>query len=211
MSIGIDPVRPGWRHSIAQVLCGGLTVLGVLVADVKGIAAQQPPDVPQPAARVLDSLERAAEDARNPRRLEAVGKIAFEFGNPRSRGLMVTLPGVVDRLARVYQQARSDDRLMRSYIVKAVAVQAEQRDAAAFLANVAREPATRPPSAERSHPMVAHSSTSIQLYAVGGLEGLGDEGVAALRELYRAGSVVEPKAKAYLAASAKRDFRLPPL
>ena len=100
---------------------------------------------------------------------------------------------------------------MRSYIVKAVAVQAEQRDAAAFLANVAREPATRPPSAERSHPMVAHSSTSIQLYAVGGLEGLGDEGVAALRELYRAGSVVEPKAKAYLAASAKRDFRLPPL
>jgi hypothetical protein len=99
---------------------------------------------------------------------------------------------------------------MRTHIVTLMPMQAERRDAATFLADVAQESAPSPRPVESGVMLTGEDGDGpLQFRAIVRLAELGIDGEDALRALYAQGTVQEPRARAFLDGVARRGFRQP--
>jgi len=163
--------------------------------------AQGGPASDETVTRELDRLERSALTApRLDERLYAPGFMTMHYG--RKCDDCLSVPGVVARLVRIYHQ--STEPRVRTLIVDLMGLQAETREATAFLTEVAKEPAAPTPVAARPGDDLAEP---VQRLAVQRLCDLGADGKRALRALRAEGSVKEPTARATLAKLARTGFR----
>lgn len=201
----MTPNLPAWTSLVGGAARSLMISLALIAGQCSPLLAQQPAG--GDATSQLDSLERAALNPANLRRLEAAGSIALEPGNPRIDNVsLIRRPGIVARLARIYQQ--SSDRLMRARIIELVAMQSEKTAAAQFLEGVARE--AGPPKREAVHEgylLIPAHHTPLQLLALGGLETLGADREPALRRLHARSEVTDSRARAYLEEASRRGFR----
>lgn len=169
--------------------------------------AQQGPAADTKVTRELDRLEQAALSApRLDERLYAPGFMTMHYGRRCSDCRSV--PGVVARLVRIYH--RSDEQRVRTLIVDLMGIQAETAKAAAFLAQVAKEPPLPPAAPESGAARTGDDRYGpVQRLAVLRLLDLGPDGQKALRALHTEGSVRESRAQATLADLARHGFRRP--
>lgn len=204
---------------IRSVAMGALMGLpGIWHLSIPRAATAQVEKVQTPSqARVnarLDSLERLAltsgesdERWRATLSISAFGRLwMLTQRDVTAPPAEVRYPGVVRRLAKIYQQ--SNDRTVRSLIIGDMIRQAERAEAATFLAEVAQEP---PPAAVPSPPGVAlvwdDSQFPQQFDAINTLMYLGREGQAMLRRLHSMGVVREPTARMRLDELARQSFK----
>jgi hypothetical protein len=94
------------------------------------------------------------------------------------------LPGMVNRLKNIYKQ--SDDRFVRGSVVAAMQGQKDRKPAIAFLKSIASE--------DPNHQDFPEAS----LNAVSSLSKMGQDGLAALRDLRQANSVADPSARGFI-------------
>lgn len=151
----------------------------------------------------LDSLERivlTSPDADE--RRSAVTRISAPGWMRSGQPTEVRYPGVVARLARLYQQ--TNDYWTRYSIIRLLIPQVERAEAAALLERIAQEPG--PPPAPPGVALV-EDKWSLQEHAIGALNHLGTEGEAILRRLHARGAVQERTARAALERLAREGFR----
>lgn len=181
----------------------GLVLASTVALPLASLSAQVPD-----TSRTLDSLVHLALTTQGDQRRLVVIELGL---NGSTRGhVTVASVGVVERLVRIYGVV--NDETVRESIVRLMGVQAERLEAARFLAEVAASTSTHPDDSRRSasKSLEVILAPNLQTTALGGLESLGAEGEAALRDLYARGAVVDERAKQYLRWIAQRGFTVPP-
>lgn len=138
---------------------------------------------------VLDGLEALGASSPDRRiRMYATAALASAGSTTRERP-----PGVLDRLERLYRAAPDGEGRR---VIPLLASQAPRPHAISLL----RDVATAPPSSPWS------DAASL---AISTLEGMGEDGRRALRDLHAQGRVTEPRGATHLQQLAERGFQAP--
>lgn len=145
---------------------------------------------------VLEELEKLAL-SRESERVRLSSVIWLSTPGDARTGSKSTVPGIVARLSRVYQQSRSS--AVRSTIVHRLPSQTETGAALAALEAIATEASDLDPSAD--FPASQQALNSLLL--------MGDAGRNVLQRLHSRGAVRNPSAQAYLASLAANSFKRP--
>lgn len=162
----------------------------------RDLAAQVRPTDRAALVRRLDNLEAIAlSTAPERERVEAIYGIAF-FGRKKEAAPVAS---VVPRLVRIYHGITHKN--LRLEIVTLMADQANPSAVAAFLVEVAKEPASHVDT------MDDDIMGPLQFRAVRRLEWLGPDGRAQLRSLHDQGVVTERRARLHLDSIARRGYR----
>jgi hypothetical protein len=144
---------------------------------------------------VLTALELLAVSSDHAR-TRSVAAVTLSTAGDQS--LPNPLPGVADRLIRIYR--RSEDPLVRSTLIGLpLTRQADRSRVVNFLASIAVEP-----SLETRNHWGDNSARAVQNLAL-----MGESGSRELRRLYQSGQVQSPEARRVLDVLARNDFRLP--
>lgn len=153
----------------------------------------------------LDSVEALALTCEKSdvqlARISAISVSGWTRSGPDAPPPPPPYPGIVARLANVYRQCQ--EYWVRWAIVSSMPAQAEQREAIAFLAQVAQE--TRPP--ETGGLLADDAGLPLPYEALGILSRLGFGGRAALQRLHAEGTVRHPAARRRLEGMAAQGFR----
>lgn len=199
------------KRSTRSHLALGAFMAAMLVPVPKLSAQGVRRPMPEAAYQRLDSLEQVALSAPSfAARLHAVSTITSIASGEGTcaRGPVPTVikyPGLVDRLASIYQ--RSSDDALRHTILDRMLWQVECDKAAEFLAQVAgEEPA---PSRGASGGIHDAMHSTRQSHAIDVLATLGPRGETVLRQLHGQSSVRDSTARAALDRLARRNFRRP--
>lgn len=116
------------------------------------------------------------------------------------------LPGIVQRLERIYHRhAGNDDGDYgaRLAIVSSLPLQGERAAAAALLRSIASEP---DPGNDGMGPHGYFSIGDLRTEALWGLAAMGEEGRAVLQAMHRSGEAKSPQARVVLDSMARRGF-----